>query len=192
MEHRRAQFRLDLVIVWNQTGVFTKWLYRFVHFVKPSTDDPVLLTVGGHYSHIKNVYVMGKVREHSVTNVSLPPHFKHKMQPLDVGFMKPQKTYYAQETETWLGSNPGRVVTSFVACKLFGPAYRGAEAIEASVNSFIKTGLFLCNRHIFQGNEFACYGMANLKINVLMELAITFQDREHQIFLPTTPVVGNL
>jgi len=30
----------------------------------------------------------------------------------------------------------------------------------------------------------------NLKINVLMELAIKFQDREHQTFISTTPVVG--
>jgi len=34
--------------------------------------------------------------------------------------------------------------------------------------------------------------MANLKINVLMELAMKFQDREHRKFLSETPVVGNL
>jgi hypothetical protein len=31
--------------------------------------------------------------------------------------------------------------------------------MEASVNSFIKTGLFPCNRFIFQDHEFACHGM---------------------------------
>jgi len=30
----------------------------------------------------------------------------------------------------------------------------------------------------------------NLKINVLMELAMKFQDREHQTLLSTTPLVG--
>jgi len=30
----------------------------------------------------------------------------------------------------------------------------------------------------------------NLKINVLMELAIKFQDREHQTFLSTTSMIG--
>jgi len=30
----------------------------------------------------------------------------------------------------------------------------------------------------------------NLKINVPMELAMKFQDREHQTFLSTTPMVG--
>jgi hypothetical protein len=106
--------------------------------------------------------------------------------------MEPLKTYYAQVIEMWLTSNPGRVVVSFVVCKLFGTAYRRAATMEASVNSFIKTGLFPCNRHIFQDHKFACHGMANLKINVLMALAMKFQDREHQTFLSTTPVVGNL
>jgi hypothetical protein len=31
--------------------------------------------------------------------------------------------------------------------------------MEASVNSFIKTGLFYCNRLIFQDHEFAGHGM---------------------------------
>jgi hypothetical protein len=81
------------------------------------------------------------------------------MQQLDVGIMKPLTTYYAQEIDTWLGSNPGRVVTPFLVCKLFGPAYRIAATMEASVNSFIKTGLFFCNTLIFQDHEFVCHGM---------------------------------
>jgi len=69
---------------WIQTDIFTKWFDYFVHFIKPSADDPVLLIVDGHFSHTKNLDV-DKVREHSVAIVSLPPHSKHKMQPLDVG-----------------------------------------------------------------------------------------------------------
>jgi hypothetical protein len=47
-----------------------------------------LLIVDGHYSYTKNVDVVDKAREQSVAIVSLPPHFKHKMQPLDAGFKK--------------------------------------------------------------------------------------------------------
>jgi len=42
---------------------------------------------------------------------------------------------------------------------LFGPAYRRATTMEASLNSFIKTGLFPSKRLIFQDHEFACHGM---------------------------------
>ena len=79
------------------------------------------------------------------------------MQALHIGYMKPLNTYYEQEIETWLGSNPSRVVTPFVVCKLFGPAFRSAATMEALVNSFIRTRPFPCNRHIFQDHVFACY-----------------------------------
>jgi hypothetical protein len=42
---------------------------------------------------------------------------------------------------------------------LFRPAYRRAETKEISVSSFIKTGPFPCNRHIFQDHDYACHGM---------------------------------
>jgi len=73
---------------WIQTDIFTKWFDHFVHFIKPSADDPVLLIVDGHYSNTKNLDVVDKAREHSVVIVSLPPHSKHKIQPPDDGFMK--------------------------------------------------------------------------------------------------------
>jgi len=69
-------------------NIFTKWFDHFFHFINPRADDPVLLTVYGHYSHTKNLNVVDKTREHSVAIVSLPPHSKHKVQPLDVGFTK--------------------------------------------------------------------------------------------------------
>jgi len=45
---------------WIKTDIFTKWFHHFVHFVKPSADDPVLLIVDGHYSHTKNLDVVYK------------------------------------------------------------------------------------------------------------------------------------
>ena len=74
---------------WIQMDLFTKWLDHFVHFVKPTADDPVLPIVGVHYPHTKYLHEVDKAREHTVTIVSLLPHSKHKMQPLDVGFTKP-------------------------------------------------------------------------------------------------------
>ena len=52
---------------WIQTDIFTKWFGDFVHFIKHSADDPVLLIVDGHYSYTKNFDVMDKAREHSVS-----------------------------------------------------------------------------------------------------------------------------
>jgi len=60
-----------------------------------------------------------------------------------------------------------------------------------SVNSFIKLDSFpvtdsysmIMNSHVME--------LTNLKISVLMELEMEFQEREHEKFLFTTPVVGN-
>jgi hypothetical protein len=68
-------------------------------------------------------------------------------------------------------------------------AYRRAATMEVQVNSFIKTGLFRCNRHIFQDHEFVYHGMDESQDKRTMELAMKFQDREHQTFLSTMPVV---
>jgi hypothetical protein len=85
---------------WMQVDIFTKLFGYFIHFFKPAADDLILLIADGHYSHTKNLDVMDKAREHSVATFILPPHSTHKMQPLDIGFMKPLKTYYAQGIET--------------------------------------------------------------------------------------------
>jgi hypothetical protein len=51
------------------------------------------------------------------------------MQPMDCGFMTPLQTQYVRETEMWLGSNPGRVVSPVVLSQLFGPAYGSTATI---------------------------------------------------------------
>ena len=80
------------------------------HCQSPTTNTVLPLSVSHH--------------QHSVAIVSLPPHSTHKMQPLDVGFVKPLKTCYAQEIETWLGSSAGRVVLSLLVCKLVCKLFR--------------------------------------------------------------------
>jgi hypothetical protein len=74
-----------------QTDIFTKRFDHFVNFIKPAADDPLLLIVDSHYSNTKNLDVEDKAREHSAAIVSLPPHSKNKIQPLDVGFTKSLK-----------------------------------------------------------------------------------------------------
>jgi cellobiose-specific phosphotransferase system component IIB len=58
------------------------------------------------------------------------------MQPLDIAFIGPSKTYYAQEVEQWIRSNPGRVITVYQIGELFGRAYMKAATAEAAANDF--------------------------------------------------------
>lgn len=139
---------------WIQCESFTKWLEHFISIVKPSREDPVVLIVDGHYSHTRNISVIDKARDNGVIIVCLPPHSTHKLQPLDVGFMGPLKTYYAQAVEAWLKSHPGRTLTHYQVASVLSTAYARAATIENAVNAFRKTGIFPFQPTIFTDDAF--------------------------------------
>lgn len=74
--------------------------------------------------------------------VCLPPHCTHRMQPLDVSFYGPLKTYFNQEVTTWLKSHPGRVVTHIQIGQILNKAYGKAATVQNAVNGFQKPGLW--------------------------------------------------
>jgi len=75
-------------------------------------------------------------------DASLPPHCSHKLQPLDVSFMKPLSTFYDQECKKWLRQHPGRVITMFQLGAIFGSAYMRAATPLVAENGFNHTGIF--------------------------------------------------
>ncbi|XP_041349129.1 jerky protein homolog-like [Gigantopelta aegis] len=107
---------------WMQTELFVTWFQHFMKHCKPCKEDPVLLVLDGHATHTKNLEVIDLARDNGVVIVCLPPHCSHRLQPLDVSFMKPLSTFYTQEVEKWLRHNPGKVVTIYQVAELFGQA----------------------------------------------------------------------
>ncbi|KAK9701606.1 DDE superfamily endonuclease [Popillia japonica] len=85
---------------WIQSYLFTEWFDHFLHYAKPREDDPAVLILDGHFSHTRNLDVIKKARENNIAIVCLPPHSTHKLQPLDLTFMAPFKTYYCQQIES--------------------------------------------------------------------------------------------
>lgn len=152
---------------WIQTHIFTMW---FDHFIKhththPTADNPVLIVLDGHNTHTRNIELLEKARRSHVHIICLPPHSSHKLQPLDVSFMKPFKTYYTSEIETFLRNVPQEdrdqnkdLVTPFRIARLFNAAYCKAATMEISVNGFKKTGLYPLNRGMFRDYDFPITG----------------------------------
>jgi len=108
---------------WMQTDIFTKWVDHFVHFIKPSTDDPVLLIVDCHYSNTQTLDVVDKASEHSVAIDSLTPHSEHKIQPLDVGFMKSLKRTMHKNLKRGLTTILVVLLRLSYCASFFGPAF---------------------------------------------------------------------
>ena len=94
-----------------QTALFTDWFRHFIAFAKPSASKPVQLVLDGHATHTKNIELIDLARENNVHIICLPPHCTHRLQPLDVAFMKPLSSYYDEAVRIWLRCHPGRVVT---------------------------------------------------------------------------------
>ncbi|KAK0066392.1 tigger transposable element-derived protein 4 [Biomphalaria pfeifferi] len=86
--------------------------------------------------------------------ICLPPHCTHRIQPLDVSFMKQVSTYYDSELQVWLRSLPGRVITEFQIASVFAKAYLRASSLATAVGGFEKKGICPVKRIILQDWEY--------------------------------------
>ncbi|KAJ8893815.1 hypothetical protein PR048_006416 [Dryococelus australis] len=120
---------------WLRMEVFSQWFDHFLANVKPTGDDPALLILDRHLSHTKNLEVIVKARQNYVSILCLPPHFKYKLQPLDVGVM--------------------RVVALFRIGHIFGESYLQACTPLNIINGFRKTGIIPYNPNVFIDVDFA-------------------------------------
>ncbi|XP_055644979.1 uncharacterized protein LOC129780582 [Toxorhynchites rutilus septentrionalis] len=117
--------------------IFNEWFDHFLEHVKPSEDSPALLIIDGHSSHTKNLAFTEKARANFVKVLVLPSHTSNKLQPLDVSFMAPFKTYYAQEVERFLQQNPGKVVSQYDVAELMKPAFIKAASKKQEFDHLI-------------------------------------------------------
>lgn len=139
---------------WITSKIFFDWFQSFVNFSKPTKEKPVLLLLDGHASHTKNIELIDYARENNVILLCTPPHCTHKLQPLDVSFMRPLSTYYSAEVKKWLREHPGRVVTPYQVAKLFGNAYLQAATMLTAINGFKKCGIWPVDRNVFTEADF--------------------------------------
>lgn len=140
---------------WMQMEIFQQWFGHFLVHTHSTIDNPSLLILDGHATHTNNLEVIQLARAQGVTLLCLPPHCSHKLQPLDVSFMRPLSTFYDQECEKWLRQHPGRVITMFQLGSIFGSAYMRAATPLVAQNGYRRTGIFPVNRDVFAEHEFA-------------------------------------
>ena len=134
---------------WMQTDIFYRWVKNFISFTHCSKDSPILLILDGHTTHVKSIATIELARDNGLILLSLPPHCTHRMQPLDVSFMKPLSGNFSKEVQLWMRSHPGQTVSIYEIAELFNNAYNGARQPETIINGFKNTGIWPLNRNIF-------------------------------------------
>ena len=105
-----------------------------------------------------------RASECGVLMILLPPHTSHRLQPLDLCFFQPLKTYCYQELEKWLRNHPGRAVLQYEIGQLFGCAYGKAASCNIAFNGFCKAGIHPLNRDVFDETNFLPAGVSDRPI----------------------------
>lgn len=129
-----------------QPDTFTAWFNHFLKAVKPSKNNPVLLLLNGNKSYTRNLDVVIKANENSVSILSFPPRAYRKIQPLHRSVMGTLKTIYNEEAKHFSKINHQRAVTHFDFCEIFNRAY---TRMRNGKQGFVVTGLYPVRRDVF-------------------------------------------
>lgn len=134
--------------------LFVNWLHHFKDFTHPSSEDPVLLLLDNHSSHI-SLEAVKYARQNNIVMLTLPPHGSHKLQPLDRCFFSPLKTKYAIECDKFMSQHPGRGVTQYEVARLFNEAYKRVATLGNAESGFKVTGIYPYDDDLFDESDFA-------------------------------------
>ena len=148
---------------WMQAEIFVEWFKHLLKHAKPTADDPILLILDGHSTHTKSLTLIDLARANNVSIICLHPHTTHRLQPLDVSFMKPLKTYLNQAITKWLRHR--RVVTKFQLAAMFGEACAKAATMTSSTNGFRRTGIYPTDRHVFKDCDFDASSVTDMELD---------------------------
>lgn len=140
---------------WMTNENFCDFMKHFIKHAKPSVDQPVLLILDNHQSHI-NLDVIKYAKENHVTLLSFPPHCSHKLQPLDVSVYGPFKTYINQASDTWMRdpANAGKSMSIHVIPSLVSHAFPKAFSTTNITAGFKATGIWPFDKSIFPPESF--------------------------------------
>ena len=92
---------------WMNEDLFLISLENFKKQVVCSPEDPILLIMDNHISHI-GYRVVQYCKSNGIILFTLPPHTSHVLQPLDKGLFGPLKEDMKKEHWEWMRLHPGQ------------------------------------------------------------------------------------
>ncbi|XP_012549673.2 uncharacterized protein LOC105842267 [Bombyx mori] len=136
------------------TDLYLEWLHHFKDYTSPTVDNPVLLIIDNHSSHIS---LQGTLycRQHNIIVLTLPPHSSHKLQPLDRAIYSPLKSQYAIKADKWMAQHPGRSINQYQVTLIFNRAFLKIATVGNAASAFRVTGIYPFNNDLFTEADFA-------------------------------------
>lgn len=140
---------------WSNEDLFYDFFKHFIKFSGASKQNPVILLMDNHQSHI-SIPTIELAKENGVTLLTFHPHTSHKMQPLDRCVFGPFKAFYNRAMNDWMTTpgNVGKPATIYDVAELVGRAFTLAFTPSNIINGFKVCGLHPLNEDVFEDSEF--------------------------------------
>jgi len=135
---------------WMNSTLFVEVLDHFIKFTDCSTENPALLIVNNHGSHISLEYI-DKAKSNGIT--ILTPHCSNRMQPLDVSVYGPFKSNN-HSVDSWLQAHPGKTISIYEIAACVGKAFERSVTPSNIKSGFKSTGFFPYDEFIFNDDNF--------------------------------------
>ena len=133
---------------WSIANIFVQFLKHFIHRVKCTVDQKILLVLDNHESHI-SIEAITLAKKHGIIMLTFPPHTSHKLQPLDRGVFGPFKKYYSTACSSWMLINPGKPITIYDVAENVGKAFPLAFTPVNILAGFRVSGVWPVNPDIY-------------------------------------------
>lgn len=139
---------------WMNGEQFYEFLEFFQSHVHASIDNPVLLILDNHESHL-SIRGLDYCKDNGIFVLSLPPHCSHKLQPLDRSCFGPFKGLVNTICDNWVSNNPGDRMTIYHIPGIIDGTLAKAASNENIRAGFECTGICPLNENKFADHEFA-------------------------------------
>ena len=138
---------------WMTVELFYQVMEHFIKHSHSSPQNPSLLIFDNHESHL-SFKTSSMAKEHGVTVLTIPPHCSHRIQPLDVSVYYPFSKYYDDAINSWMISNPGKLISIYEVASCVNSAHERALTPANIISGFRKTGIYPFDRNIFSDDDF--------------------------------------
>lgn len=172
---------------WMNAELFVKVIVHFIKHTCASSENPALLVMDKHESHV-SIVALNLDKRPGVTVLTLHPHTTAKVQPLDVGPNGYFKVYYNSAVDSWLMRNPGQQMSIYNVAECIEQAHLKAMTptnIMASENATFFPMILMCLRKLI-----FCHRLSQIEpeksVRLLMQptLKVQFQWILRQIESP--------
>lgn len=139
---------------WVTDEEFFIFMQHFIKHVKPTKDEPVLILLENHSSHL-SIKTLDLAKDNCIYMLTFPPHLSHKLQPLDVSVFGPFKRYLSSAQDAWTRNNPGNTMTIYNILSIVRTTLPLALTPNNIRKGFERCGIYSFNRDVFGESDYA-------------------------------------